>query len=194
MNPLASHERALPAAKAAMAAHKQGKFWEYYHTIFENMNALEDSDLEKYAKDLGLDVEKFKFDMNSSEIIAQVDQQSRMGAALGVTGTPAFFINGEFITGAKEVKEFAALIDSHRSKATKLMERGVPVDAVHSIAARKNQKYVEVVFENKLPKTQPGQEPEKGSIAKKAVDIPLGDSPRKGSGDKVIITEFSEFQ
>ncbi|MEI8137852.1 MAG: thioredoxin domain-containing protein, partial [Bacteroidota bacterium] len=66
------HPRAIHAAYAAEAAAKQGKFWEMYHLLFENQESLEDQDLLSYAKDLNLDMQKFKKDMGSEKVAKKV--------------------------------------------------------------------------------------------------------------------------
>ncbi|HET6337690.1 MAG TPA: thioredoxin domain-containing protein [Polyangiales bacterium] len=92
--PLSNHTRALPAAKAAEAARTQGKFWEMHDALFENQRALEDADLDKYAKQLGLDVSKFDSDMTSDAADKRVQSDRELGQKLGIEATPSFFVNG----------------------------------------------------------------------------------------------------
>lgn len=92
--PLSNHSRAMPAARAAEAARAQGKFWEMNDLLFENQRALEDADLEKYAKQLGLDLEKFAADMNSEATERRIQADRDMGQKLGIEATPSFFVNG----------------------------------------------------------------------------------------------------
>ena len=197
MNPLSFHDRAMPAAKAVMAAEKQGKYWEYYEKLFENNKDLQDADLERYAQELGLNVEQWKKDKEDPAIAASIDKQARMAQAMGASGTPAFFVNGEFVSGAKDTKEFKVLIDTHLAKADKLVSRGVPVEKVHALLTKKaiEGKYMDyVILGKEAPKPQAEGGGEKGTLAKKAVEIPISDSPRIGTGDKVVIVEFSDFQ
>ena len=70
-----SWTQARPASKAALAAGKQGKYWEMHKKLFENNRALGPDDLKKYAQELGLDVAKWEADMNSKEIQDQINQQ-----------------------------------------------------------------------------------------------------------------------
>ncbi len=197
MNPLSFHDRAMPAAAAVTAAHKQGKYWEYYNKLWENNKDLQDADLERYAQEVGLNMEQWKKDKDDPALIAAIDKQANMAQALGASGTPAFFVNGEFVSGAKETKEFKALVDGHLAKADKLVARGVPVEKVHGLLTKKlfEGKYTEYVMLGKAapkPKAEGGGE--KGTLAKKAVEIPVSDSPRIGTGDKIVIVEFSDFQ
>jgi 2-hydroxychromene-2-carboxylate isomerase len=92
--PLSGHSRALPAALAAEAAGRQGKFWEMADLLFEHQDALEDGDLLGYAQQLGLDPDRFKADMASDEVRARVDADRAEGAKVGVTATPSLFIGG----------------------------------------------------------------------------------------------------
>lgn len=92
--PLSGHPRALPAARAAIAAGEQGKFWEMADLLFEHQRQLEDEDLERYAEQLGLDMERFRADLHSPETQAQIERDRDEGHRLGVQGTPTFFING----------------------------------------------------------------------------------------------------
>lgn len=92
--PLSGHPRAMPAARAAVAAGQQGKFWEMTDLLFEHQRALEDDDLERYAQQLGLDMERFHTDLHSPETQAAVERDREEGRRLGIEGTPTFFING----------------------------------------------------------------------------------------------------
>jgi len=92
--PLPGHPRALPAAKAAEAARRQGKFWEMHDLLFEHQHALEDSDLLAYAERIGLDMARFQADLGSAEVTARVEQDKAEGQAATVEGTPTLYING----------------------------------------------------------------------------------------------------
>jgi protein-disulfide isomerase len=95
--PLSAHSRAIPAARAAEAAAKQGKFWEMHDALFEHQRALEDADLERYAQLVGLDMERFKTDVASKEIEERVDADRKQGEALKLEGTPTVFVNGRLL-------------------------------------------------------------------------------------------------
>ncbi|MCB9603604.1 MAG: DsbA family protein [Sandaracinus sp.] len=92
--PLSMHERALPAAIAAYAAHKQGKFWEMHDMLFEHQEALTDADLEGYARELGLDLDRFRADVADEASAAAVEADKTLGRSLEVQGTPTLFVNG----------------------------------------------------------------------------------------------------
>jgi 2-hydroxychromene-2-carboxylate isomerase len=92
--PLGGHPRAMPAARAAIAAGNQGKFWEMHDLLFEHQRQLEDEDLESYAQQLGLDLERFRRDMMSAETQRRIEADKAEGQRAGVEGTPTFYING----------------------------------------------------------------------------------------------------
>lgn len=109
--PLSIHKNAPAAHAAAEAAHRQGKFWEMHDLIFGNQRELNAEKFFEYAAQLGLDVERFKKDFVSPEVKKRVDGDAKEAAGLGVTGTPGFFVNGRFVSGAKPFEEFKAMID-----------------------------------------------------------------------------------
>ncbi len=88
------HPTAQPAAEASLCAQEQGKFWPYRDKLFEMSPQLADADLERYAKDLGLSMSKFKSCMATHKYKERVDGDLLDGQRLGVRGTPAFFVNG----------------------------------------------------------------------------------------------------
>jgi protein-disulfide isomerase len=92
--PLQSHVHGESAARAAVAAMNQGKFWEMHHAIFEHQEAMEPRDLEKYARELGLDLAKFKTDWQSEATADRVSRDRKQGDVLALSGTPAIYING----------------------------------------------------------------------------------------------------
>ena len=94
--PLSIHPQAKGAHAAAEAAHKQGKFWEMHDLIFENQRQLNDDAYLSYAKSIGLDIEQFQKDAKSSVVLSKIEADTAEAGKLGVTGTPAFFINGRF--------------------------------------------------------------------------------------------------
>ncbi len=115
--PLPFHKEAEPAHRAAIAAGKQGKFWEYHDKLFANTQALKDlSNLDKYAQELGLNMEKFKKDMNDPAVAKQVQDEMKQGQEVGVRGTPAFFINGTRLVGAQPPAKFKEVIDAELQK------------------------------------------------------------------------------
>jgi protein-disulfide isomerase len=110
--PLSIHAKAPAAHAAAEAAHRQGKFWEMHDKIFENQRDLAATTLERYARELGLDVERYQRDIESVAVKKRIDDDMQQARDLSVTGTPAFFINGRFLSGAQPFANFKRVIDS----------------------------------------------------------------------------------
>ena len=94
--PLSFHANAQAAAAASIAAHKQGKFWEFRYALAPHSRELSDSMYVAVAKEIGLDIEKFKKDMVlDSAMEARIDKDFQLGVKVGVQGTPNFYINGK---------------------------------------------------------------------------------------------------
>jgi protein-disulfide isomerase len=114
--PLSQHPKAIPAAKVAESAGKQGKFFEMYDLLYSNQDEwikATNSDMvfEGYAKKLGLDMAKFKADINDPEIAKKIDNDYKGGAKGGVNSTPTFFLNGKSIKNPQTYVEFKKIIE-----------------------------------------------------------------------------------
>jgi protein-disulfide isomerase len=92
--PLSMHHHGEIAARAAIAAQMQGKFWEMSRQLFANGQHLEEDDLLGYAKAIGLDLERFRADMAGEPAKARIEADRKLADALGVKGTPTLFIDG----------------------------------------------------------------------------------------------------
>jgi len=114
--PLRIHPKAPAAHAAAEAAHQQGKFWEMHDLIFSHQNEMSPETYEKYAQQIGLDVDRFRKDVASPKVRERVQSDSDQAAKLGVTGTPAFFVNGRFLSGAQPLPSFKRIIDEEIAK------------------------------------------------------------------------------
>ena len=106
------HPLAMPAAMAAMAAHEQGKFWEYHDKLFANQPRFQPDQLLQYAREVGLDVDRFKAALDGGRGRPSINADMAEANSLGVTGTPAFFINGRFLSGARPFNDFAQMINA----------------------------------------------------------------------------------
>ena len=95
--PLSGHVRAKAAAIATVAAMEQGKFWEMHDLVFENQTTLEDPDLRRFAKQIGLDMAKFDAAYNAKKGQQLVEDDRIEGEKLEITGTPAVFVNGRYM-------------------------------------------------------------------------------------------------
>jgi len=110
--PLRNHKFAMQAAIAALAAEKQGKFWEFHDLLFKNYNRLSEQKFKEIAQQLNLDLEKFEKDRKDPGIRAMIDRDVSEGREAGVRGTPTVFINGRILqnrsmTGFQELIEKA---------------------------------------------------------------------------------------
>ena len=105
------HPQAYKAAEAARCAGDQGKYWEYHDILFANIKALQPEDLKQYAADLKLDAAQFAACLDNNAYTAAVSKDLALGTQLGVSGTPAFFVNGRFLSGAQPYSAFAELIE-----------------------------------------------------------------------------------
>ena len=114
--PLRIHPDAPGAAAAAEAAHRQGKFWEMHDKIFANQRDLKPETFRGYAKEMGLDLVKYDKDVASPDVKKRVEADSQEADKLGVSGTPAFFINGRYLSGAQPFESFKRIIDEELSK------------------------------------------------------------------------------
>lgn len=105
------HPQARQAAEASRCAGDQGKFWEYHDKLYEHSPKASTEDLKTYAKEIGLNLDNFERCYTSGRYKAAVQKDVVEGAALGLTGTPAFFINGRELVGAQPLEAFTAIID-----------------------------------------------------------------------------------
>jgi protein-disulfide isomerase len=104
--PLSMHPHSEIAARAAIAAQAQGKFWPMHHALFTHGSRLEESDIEGYAKDLGLDLERFRADMRAPATTARLDSDRKLADDLAVKGTPTIFINGREYDVKTDLREW----------------------------------------------------------------------------------------
>ena len=182
--PLPFHPNALPAAKASMAANKQGKFFEFHDKLFANQQALDDAHYEQFAKEIGLDVGKFKSDLAAHKYKDQIEKDSKDGTAAGASGTPSFFINGRPLVGAQPFDAFKSVIEEEIKHADELIKKGTSMDKLY-------QKILETLPAAPTPTNNQQQ----AAPPPDHVDIDPGDSPSKGPKNApVTILEFSDFQ
>ncbi len=99
-----------------MAALEQGKFWEYHDLLFENHPKIQRNFLLQYAKDLGLDVARFEKAIDSDVGKQTISADAAEAQKLGATGTPAFFVNGRYLSGAKPFQAFADVINAELTR------------------------------------------------------------------------------
>lgn len=115
--PLSFHKDALKAHEGARCANEQNKYWEMNKKLFENQRAITVADLKKYAEELRLKMDKFNECLDSGKYAQVVKQNQEYGEKVGVSGTPAFFINGRMISGARPFSSFKEIIDDELRSA-----------------------------------------------------------------------------
>ena len=116
----------MGAHMAAVAAQKQSKFWEYHDKLFASQSQLKLENLKRYARSLGLDVNQFEKDLINLNNKKLIDADKAEAQALGITGTPGFFVNGRFLSGAKPFEEFAKVINSELARLKLPLPPGAP--------------------------------------------------------------------
>lgn len=116
--PLQSHQVAMPAAIAALAAHRQGKFWPMHDKIFANNSALTPDKFTAFAKEIGLNMEQFAKDSADPGVRLQVQQDLQNGMQAGVRGTPTLFVNGRRVN-QRSLDGIKAMIDEELQKVKK---------------------------------------------------------------------------
>lgn len=185
--PLPFHQNAPLAAEASLAAHEQGKFWEYHDKLFANQTALDRPALEKYAQELGLDVPKFKNALDGGKFKARVSQDSAAGTAAGANGTPTFFVNGRKVVGALPFESFKPVIETEMAKADKLLASGTKPEGL----------YDKLMAEASAAPPEPAAPPSGSAAPSPAAvqNINLAQAPTKGPKTApVTIVEWSDFQ
>lgn len=108
--PLPFHQYAEKAAEAAECANKQGKFWQMHDLLFSSNGKLDMDSLKSYAKQIGLNSDKFDHCLETGETAEMVNADKSQCAAAGVQGTPTFFINGKMLVGAQPYEQFKSLM------------------------------------------------------------------------------------
>jgi protein-disulfide isomerase len=127
--PLDFHKRARGAAKAALAAYGQGKFWEYHDRLFANQRRLAPADLEELAVELGLDMQRFRTAMQGEALERFIREDMELARTAGVNATPSLFVNGRKLEGISP--EFEKVVREELAYAQTFLGRGVPRDRVY---------------------------------------------------------------
>ena len=183
-HPLGFHQNAMPAAKAAYAAHLQGRHWDMHAALFANQRALTPEFFKAKAQELGLDMAKFEADMNSPETEKIINKGMDDARPYGIGGTPSFLINGVVFVGAQPLDNFKKVIDAELKRA-------------NDVAAAKNLSgdalYKELVASAPKPQKEEQRAEEKAPAGRVMVD--LSTAPMLGDVNAPItIVEFTDFQ
>lgn len=180
--PLDFHSQAMYAALAARSAQDQGKFWEFHDLLFRQ-RGLDMNQLDAYAREVGLDMDRLHADLEALKWGSSVTRDIRQARRLGVTGTPAYFINGRFLSGSKPIEVMREVIDKELELAAKWQASGVAPDKLYEHAIAKG--YREVQY----------SKPRKGLKPDVIYPVPVAGSPQRGLATApVTIVEFGDFE
>lgn len=125
------HPQARAAAEAARCAGDQGHFWEYHDKLYAGPADGSAATLQQLAEGLGLDATQFEACRSSRKYQTAVQKDLVEGASLGITGTPGFFINGRFLSGAQPLEAFARIIDEELAASAKTAGTGAGAAQSH---------------------------------------------------------------
>ena len=114
--PIRSHQFAFKAAMAALAADRQGKFWEFHDELFKNYNNLNQEKIDEIAKRLGLNETEFAQQQKNPAFVEHIRQDYEEGIRLGIRGVPTVFINGKKMR-QRDMATLEAEIDAELKKA-----------------------------------------------------------------------------
>jgi len=183
-NPLPFHKDAPLAAEAALAAGAQGKFWEMHDKLFLDTRKLKRPDLDRYATELGLDMNKFKAALDQHTFKAQVAEEQKLGKSFGARGTPATFINGKLLSGAQPFEKLKAALEAEIKEVDALIKKGTKLADVYAERLKVN------LEKKDKGKGKAGPDPDKVRYK-----VPVGKSQRKGPDDALVtVVEFTDFQ
>ncbi len=188
-NPLPFHSHARPAADAAMTVFALGgnkAFWKYKALLFENQPNFDEDKFVGWAKQVGVDPQKFKAALDAKKYTSKVDDDLAFSKKVGANGTPNFRINGIEISGAQPYDKFKTVIDQQLAAAKQLIASGTKPANVYVALTKKN-------FKAPPQQAQNDQKPkEDTTIWKATIDK---DNPVEGPSDALVtIVEFSDFQ
>ncbi len=186
--PLPFHKQARPAAETAAAVFMLAgseAFLRFHDLAFENQQDLSPESYERWANEAGLQAPSLKTWLDSGRPAAKVEEDIAVAKAAGVTGTPAFRINGVTLSGAQPVARFVELIDEQLVAAKQLTLAGTPARQVYATLTNKN--FVE-------PRPAPPAEDDEDDTKVWAIPV-AADDPQRGEKDALVtIVQFSEYQ
>ncbi|HTP24747.1 MAG TPA: thioredoxin domain-containing protein [Anaeromyxobacteraceae bacterium] len=182
--PLPFHPNARPAAEAAEAARQQGKFWEMHDRLFANQQSLSPALYESSARELGLDLTRFRQSLLAHAGTARIDEDQRLASSVGATGTPTLFINCRKVQGAVPYETLKPIVEEEMRHADALARQGKSGAALYQALCDENvRKYA-------------GGESAAAARPAEKVAVPLRtDDPIQGKAKApVTVVIFSDFQ
>lgn len=187
--PLSFHREARPAAEAAAALFERGGsawFWRYHDALFAAAAPLDAQILEEAAARAGAAAGDVDRALRRGSAAAKVDADLALGRSIGVTGTPAFFVNGVLIGGAQPIEKFRAVIDAELSRARSVAARGTPPARL----------YAELTARGFVPpKKEAAADDAPPAEDRTLYRVPVAGSPARGpAAAPVTVVEFADFQ
>jgi len=137
---LRMHANAENAAVAALAAQRQGKFWEMHDVLFAHQSALDPESLVGYARTIGLDIARFQKDYGDPRLRSRVREEGALADRLGATGTPAFFVNGAKSVGWGSWDGFRANVARELDVVNGMLAKGTKLSDVYALRAKEHAK------------------------------------------------------
>ncbi len=204
--PLDSHTLAKDAARASLAAHAQGRFWEYHDRLFAGQGQLNAAYQERIARELGLDLARFRVVLAGDALGRLVNEDLELGRKVGVQGTPSFFINGRRFEGSMPYAELEQTVREELAHAGNLLRKGIARDRIYEELTRAKQAPASQPAASQ-PSVQGADAPGEGSArpAQKLATSPAkegtlyqvrpGDGPTLGSaGALVTVVLFGDLE
>ncbi len=184
--PLSFHPNAKPAAEAAMgvfALAGNDAFWKFHDTAFKNQRELSAASYDKWAKESGVDMAKFRAGIAAHTWAQKVEDDHAEAQKVGMDGVPASYINGVYLSGAVPFEQFKTVIDRELSKANAKLASGTPKDKIYVAMSTENKKNAPAAIEQGQPDDTT------------AWQVSVDKSPAKGPSTALVtIVEFSDFQ
>jgi protein-disulfide isomerase len=111
------HDAAPAAARASLAAQRQGKFWEMHDALFEQPERVANREFSAIAKEVGLDVGRFERDLEDPSIVLAVERDMEDGRELGIRGTPSIVVGDKLVIGAQPLATLREVVDAELARA-----------------------------------------------------------------------------
>lgn len=192
-HPLPFHQNAMPAAQAALEAFDQGgdtHFWAYHEKLFANQRALERPDLERYAREVGLDMTMFNASLDNNEHRQTINDQAALATRLGARGTPASFVNGRYLAGAVPATDFVAVIDQELTRARAAVASGTPRANIYDVMVAGGL----TAPAPTIPSAAAPAPPRPDADRDYGIAVPANAPARGSSSPQIVIQTFSDFQ
>jgi protein-disulfide isomerase len=193
-NPLPFHQNAGPAANAAMEAFEQGgneKFWAMHDKLFENQRELTRPNLERWAQEIGLNMDQFRAALDNNEHAEQISADQAIATRIGARGTPHFVINGRKIAGAQPFERFKEIIDEEIATAEGIVEQGTPAARVYATLMQNARDSAAEQPAAQEQQQQQRPQPDPNAVYR----VPVGNEPSKGPANALVtIVQVSDFE